>query len=301
MSAPRSVAIRPFRAGDLPGLVALMRETVGVAVEAGVFVRDFLLAPGFAPDHVLMAEAGGDAVGFVLAPRRDAAGAGDAGWIAGFGVAPSLRGQGVGTQLLDAALAGMRRDGVVRVDVADVPVRYVLPGVDREAFPEAFRLLTGRFGFAVRDDVASMGIGLAGWSAPPSVPSIRACLPGEFPWLRDFLLREFDPGWWAFFEQSIRARLSGNPEPFGVICHFEDGVPAGVVHYRANRFGPLAVSARLRGRGIGEALTRAALAGMRAQGFGDAHFMIGAVDVQGFYARLGFRVLRRFTRLTLSL
>ena len=288
--------LRPFRAADLGALAGAFP-----VLEPDRLVRDFLMAPDFSAGDLLVAEVGGAIAGFVLAVQRDALGADGTGWIAAFGVQEKYRGRGIATSLLEASIAAMRRHGVTRVDVADVPVRYLLPGVDRAACPVAYRLLVENLGFAPRDEVASMGIDLTAELVPQTDPAIRVCRPGEYPLLRDFLCREFDPGWWAFYRRSLTARLSGDAEPADVICHWQDGLPLGAVHYRGSRFGPLAVSASLRGQGIGARLTHAALAGMRGHGVTHASFMIGAEAVQPFYARLGFHVLRRFFRLARTL
>lgn len=294
--------VRPFRADDFAALIEMMQQTLAMPdLDPKLVARDFLLADGFVAEHLLVAVVAGALVGFLLAPRRDPVGSSSSGWIAAFGVTPNYRRCGVAKTLIGHAVAAMRREGVARIDTADVPVRYLLPGVDRDAFPAAYSLLTDGFGFAARDEVASMGIELAGLVDWTTDSMIRSCPPGAMPLLRDFLCGEFDAGWWEFFRRSIVARLGGESGHSDVICAWENGVPVGAVHYRDNRFGPLAVSAGARGRGLGARLTMAALAGIRAGGFARAHFMVGAADVQPFYSRLGFRTLRRFTRLRLEL
>ncbi len=278
--------IRPFRAADLTGIAGLLAHALQMPITPDLLARDFLIAPGFHPDHILVTDGG-----VVLAPRHDEAGPADTGWIAAI-VAPP----GHGSALLAAALDGMRRDGIRQVDVADVPVRYLVPGIDRAAHPQAHALFT-RAGFADMDEVASMGIATA--PHPPD-PAIRLCLPGSLPDLQAFL-DPFGPGWWAFFRRSILARLHGDPTPSSVIAWWEDGRLCGAVQYRGARFGPLAVGAGHRGRGIGAALTRAALDAMQADGIPHAHFMIATPAVQPFYTGLGFTTLRRFTRMRLML
>lgn len=295
----RPFALRPFRPDDLDPLVALMRDTLGLArVTPELVARDMLLAPGFAPDHLHIAHDADRPVGYIWAPRRDSLGVAGTGWIAALGVAPDFRRRGIASALVAHALDTMRAEGVKRVDVADVPVRYLLPGIDAEAFPIAHRWFREKLGFTIRDEVASMGFDLSAEMPPFDDAQIRVCRPGEYPGLKAFLTGEFDPGWWGYFERSILARLNGDPTPSAVLCVFEDGAPIGTVHYRADRFGPLAVGARARGRGLGARLTLAALAHMKATGFRSAYFLVAAPDVQPFYARLGFTVLRRFTRLT---
>jgi ribosomal protein S18 acetylase RimI-like enzyme len=289
--------VRPFAAADFRALVVLMRETLAMpALDEAWMARDFLLAPGFRAEHLLVAEAEERVRGFVLAPRQDALGPPDTGWIAGLGVAAADRGRGIGRALLQRAIADMRAEGLARIDVADVPVRYLLPGVDRVAFPAAFALLK-TLGFATRDVVASMGIGLD--RDFPTAPEVRPATPGELPLVRAFF-QGWEASWWPFLERSTIRKLGGDSAPSDVLCWWEEGRPLGVVHFRGNRFGPLAVGETARGRGIGAALTLAALAAMRRAGISDAYFLIGRPEVQPFYRRLGFRVLREFSRMRLE-
>lgn len=282
---------------DIEPVAALMRETLALPVDTTLLARDFLLAPGFQYEHLLVAEAGGGIAGFVLAPRRDVLGPAEKGWIAAFGVASAQRRRGIAAALLRRTIADMRGEGVTRIDIADVPVRYLLPGVDRTAFPGAAELLAG-FGFGIKEEVASMGLPLD--RDFTTDPSIRPVHLGELPLVRDFFA-DWDAGWWAHIERSMLRKLAGDPEPMDILCWWEGGRPLGVVHYRGNRFGPLAVGEAARGRGIGAALTLAGLAAMKAAGCADAYFLVGREEVQPFYARLGFSVLRRFTKMTLSL
>lgn len=294
-----TVTVRPFRPGDFPATVALMRQGLAIpGLDERRIARDFLLAPGFQPTHLLVAEAADALAGFALVPRHDPLGPPDRGWIAAFGVAPERRRQGIGTALIGAALAAMRAEGVARIDVADVPVRYLVPGVDRAACPGAVELL-GRLGFMVREEVASMGIPLD--RSFPEAAAIRPAALGELPLVREFFAAGWDAGWWGHLERSTLLRLLGDQTPSDILGWWEAGRPLGLCHYRGNRFGPLAVGEVARGRGIGAALTLATLAAMRRAGFEDAYFLVARQDVQPFYRRLGFSERRRFTTLTLDL
>jgi GNAT superfamily N-acetyltransferase len=125
-------------------------------------------------------------------------------------------------------------------------------------------------------------------------------LLGELPLLRRFFAG-WGPGWWEHIERSMQLKLIGDPTPAAVLGWWEGDRPLGVAHYRGNRFGPLAVAEEARGRGIGAAMTLAALSALREAGYADAHFLVGREGVQPFYARLGFTVLRRFRKLRLTL
>jgi len=282
---------------DLEPVAALMRETLGLPVGTNRLALDFLLAPGFRYEHLLVAEVDAEIAGFALAPRQDVLGAPQRGWIAAFGVAPLQRRRGIAIALLQRAVADMLSEGVTTIDVADVPVRYLLPGVDRAAFPGAVELLEG-LGFRIGEEVASMGLSLDRDFAAD--PAIRPAELGELPLVRDFFAN-WDAGWWEHMRGSMRRKLAGDPESTGILCWWEEGRPLGTVHYSGNRFGPLAVSEAARGRGIGAALTLAGLAAMKAAGCTDAYFLVARPEVQPFYARLGFAVRRRFVKMTLSL
>ncbi|MDR3471314.1 MAG: GNAT family N-acetyltransferase [Devosia sp.] len=291
--------IRPARPDEFGKVVALARQTLAMpAISEALIARDFLLAPGYRAEHLLVAEASGTLAGFALVPRADALGPPHSGWIAAFGVDPGYRRRGIGTQLLGRAIDDMRRDSVTRIDVADVPVRYLLPGVDRAAFPGAYALLE-KLGFTVREEVASMGIALD--RDFPDAAEVRPATPGELPLVREFFAEGWDNGWWGHFERSALLKLLGDPTPSEILGWWEDDRVLGLSHYRGNRFGPLAVGPKARGRGLGVALTQATLAAMRRAGLADAYFLVGREDVQPFYARLGFSVLRRFTKLALQL
>jgi len=293
------VRVRPFEARDFAGVVALMQQTLALpAFDERVLTRDFLLAPGFRPEHLLVAEEGSTLAGFMLAPRHDPLGAPTTGWIAALGVAPKYRRRGVATGLLSLVFADMRREDFTQVDVADVPVRYLLPGVDRAAYPGAAELLIDYLGFSLREEVASMGIELD--RDFPIASEARPVTLGELPLIRDFF-DGWGPGWWEHIERSALLKLAGDSVPSEILAWWEDGKPLGVAHFRGHRFGPLAVAEAARGHGIGAALTLATLAAMKSSGFADAYFLVGREEVQPFYTRLGFTVLRRFEKLTLKL
>ncbi len=305
-----SFGIRAFRAADLEGVVRLARDTLGQdAPSAARLARDFLLEPGFAPDDILVAERNGELVGYLLAPRlRPPAPADDAetyrtGWIAGFGVRADMRRRGIATALLARALDAMARTDLGRVEIADFPVRYLVPGVDRAAFPEAYDLLVRRFGFAPRDQVASMGMDLAEIATPSAGGDgrIRRMALGEIPQIRELLVSEFGWGWWDYMARSFGAHLAGDPTAVDILVAWDGGAPVGAVHYRGARFGPLGIIGRARRRGLGTRLTLAALTRMREHGLPRAYFLMAPEPAQRLYARLGFRVLRRFTRLARTL
>jgi hypothetical protein len=105
------------------------------------------------------------------------------------------------------------------------------------------------------------------------------------PWERDavvgWVAQAFTPGWAAECERAF----AGTP-PSCFIAVRKAAVVGFACHdcTRRNFFGPAGVDAGLRGRGVGKALTLAALAAMRDAGY--AYAIIGGVGPADFYAKV---------------
>ncbi|MFH9229842.1 carbohydrate ABC transporter permease [Streptomyces lydicus] len=99
------------------------------------------------------------------------------GWILFFFVDPAHRRGGLGRRLLTDALQWLRGHGRTRVCFAAYAPHYVLPGLDRAAYPEAARLLAG-LGFRTRyEAVASLAFLQDPDTALPSVIVVQAWAP----------------------------------------------------------------------------------------------------------------------------
>lgn len=108
------VSIRPARPGDLAAVTAIDARVTGLAKPAywrGIFRR---YGRGTKADrHLLVADAGGEVVGFVIGEVRDwEFGSPPCGWVFAIDVHPDARLSGVGTKLLAAMVRGFRRAGV---------------------------------------------------------------------------------------------------------------------------------------------------------------------------------------------
>jgi ribosomal protein S18 acetylase RimI-like enzyme len=111
-----SIAIRPVRRADLDPIVALDARVTGV--EKRDYWRTVYRRYGEAsPERqFLVAESGGEVVGFVIGEVRDwEFGSPRCGWVFGIDVLPEARQSGTGAQLLEAVCAGFRRAGVRKV------------------------------------------------------------------------------------------------------------------------------------------------------------------------------------------
>lgn len=111
-----AIAIRQVRRSDLSPIVSLDARVTGVKKHE--YWRHVYRRYGEAsPERqFLVAETGGDVVGFVIGEVRDwEFGSPRCGWVFAIDVRPEARQNGVGAQLLEAVCAGFRRAGVRKV------------------------------------------------------------------------------------------------------------------------------------------------------------------------------------------
>src|SRR5512147_398117 len=111
------LTIRPVRRGDLEAVVAIDSQVTGLEKRdywRSVYRR---YGEGAGPGaQFLVAEAGGDVVGFIIGEVRDwEFGAPPCGWVFAIDVRPDVRLAGIGSRLLESICAGFRRAGVRKV------------------------------------------------------------------------------------------------------------------------------------------------------------------------------------------
>jgi ribosomal protein S18 acetylase RimI-like enzyme len=297
--------VRPFRAGDDETVVALWNATLGRdPLSAALFRRQTLLDPGFDPAGCVLAERGGQAVGFALARTpagggRFAAPAGG-GYLVGLGVLPAARGQGVGTGLLGAALAFLRARACATVSAA--AHEYYAAGIDREAYAPGIAFLQRR-GFREVGEAVAMGRRLYDLAWPDAVRAAAARLEGEGVRVRAVrpedayplavYFREEFPAWAEFFTRKLDG---GHPAEEIVVATHAGRVVGYCQHLDSDHVGPFGVARDHRGRGIGSVMLYRLLEGMRARGYRFAWF--GETGrARPYYERAGFEVTRRYALL----
>jgi len=116
-AAAGAVAVRPVRASDLDGVIAIDTRVTGIAKQAYWQQIHHRYGTGrSAGRQFLVAAAGDEVVGFVIGEVRDwEFGSPPCGWVFAIDVDPQARQAGVGTRLLAAICAGFRRAGVTKV------------------------------------------------------------------------------------------------------------------------------------------------------------------------------------------
>ncbi|MFE0189367.1 GNAT family N-acetyltransferase [Streptomyces sp. NPDC058989] len=312
-TGPRPV-LRPFRPGDGPSLLAAWaRSAPDDPISAARFRTLILLDPNFDAEGLRVADLGGQVVGAAYAVRRRTPPAGGDlepadGWILFFFVDPPHRRAGLGRRLLTDALDWLRGQGRTRIGFAPYTPNYVLPGLDRAAYPEADRLLTA-LGFRVRYEAAAMDRSLIGYRVPDEVRRHQQALVArgfgfgtpsddDLVDLVSLAAEEFTPDW----ARAIRRCLTGGaPLDRIVIARAPDGRLAGWAMHgaydgTAERFGPFGVRPELRGTGLGKVLLHLTLERMRALGVHGAWFLwTGEASPAGhLYRRSGFTTTRTF-------
>ena len=305
-SAGAAWDIRPFDPGGDEPLVRLWNETlVRDPISSAAFRRQTVLDPNFDPEGCLVARTSdGAPAGFILAiAHRSAglhAGARGTGHIAGLGVLPELRRQGLGARLLEGALEFLGRRRCARVTVA--AHEYYAAGVDVDAYAEGIAFLTKR-GFRQSGEATAMGRLLYDLEWPPDVRATEQRLraegieivhlePRRFQALAAYFAAEF-PDWIEFFTRKLDAKHDLDE----IVLAVHDGHVVGYCqHLEADHVGPFGVAQAYRNRGIGSVMLYRLLERMRQKGYRFAWF--GETGrARPYYERAGFFVTRRYATL----
>lgn len=306
--------ITGFRVGQGDTLVDLWRRSAPAdPITAPRFRNLVLLDANFDPEGLRLAFEGDKLVGAAYAVRRKVAMVGDdlepeRGWLPFFFVDPDVRGRGIGTQLLTDALNWLRAQGRTEAHFASYTPNYILPGLDRAAYPEAAKLLT-RLGFTTLYQAAAMDKSLVGYAPPEKVRTRTAELEtagytfgtpsdDELVALVSLAHEHFNPDWGRAIRESVGAGL---PLDRIVVAREPDGNLVGWAMFAAyeamiERFGPFGVVTDRRGTGLGEVLLHLTLTRMRALGAHGAWFLwTGENSPAGhLYRKTGFTTTRLF-------
>ncbi|HEY0247856.1 MAG TPA: GNAT family N-acetyltransferase [Gryllotalpicola sp.] len=314
MALPSSVSIRGFRPGDGTALVgAWNRAAPRDPITEGRFRELVLLDRNFDAEGLLVARRDERVIGAIFAVRRQVAHFGDdleasRGWVPFFFVVPEERGAGVGRALVTGAQRWLAAHGATEVWFSSYTPNYVLPGLDRERYPEAFGLLTG-LGFATVERPSSMQLSLDGYAIPEEVAAATAELrrqgwrigtpePDEIPALIELAGVHFNSDWARAIREGL---LTGMPVERIVIAVSPAGEVIGWAMHATyegviDRFGPFGVLPSSRGTGLGKVLLHATLERMVASGAHTAWFLWAdeGTVASSLYLKTGFRITRTF-------
>lgn len=301
----RVVHVRPWRPADEQPIIDLWNATLyRDMISPERFRLMVILDANLDPDGFLVAEAGGQVVGFLLGlvRRHPMEGLGlqeDRGWITAMAVDPHFQGQGLGSALLTMALDWFRTRGRRRVDVSPYVPYYFMPGPDVDAYPMGVRLLE-EHGFTVFSQCVGMSRSLYDFRTPPDVRAAEAQARAEGIRVEFFepkylvrllaFLGEHFPGDWP---RVIRERIQRrDPWDEILVClHGEQVV--GFAQYEGERFGPFGVAPGYRGKRLGTLLFYKAGERMKQKLRRHMWLAWSAGEPQRFYERHGLKIDRR--------
>jgi ribosomal protein S18 acetylase RimI-like enzyme len=220
-------------------------------------------------------------------------------------VHPEARRRGVGTRLLEGALARFRELGVAEVDLAGGPGDYIWPGVP-EDLPGAVRFFEAR-GWRWDHSVVDLVADLRRYRAPAGVleraaaagVALQAAAAGDHGEVLAFEAANF-PSWLRWFERedfpALVARDAGGAIVGTLLFR---GPPAATIYTPllgpdAGTIGCVGVAAAGRGAGVGSAMVARASELLRDAGAGTCH--IGWTQREQFYTRVGYARWRRYRK-----
>jgi ribosomal protein S18 acetylase RimI-like enzyme len=305
--------LRNYQADDGPAVVDLWnRSLVHDPITLEIFEDKVLLDPNFDVEGCKVAEDGGRVVGFVHAvvrttpyPRGFASlleADRDRGWIVGLCVHPEQRGAGIGSALLKEGLGFLRSKGRKKAILFSYTPNYLLVGVDAEGYPGALEFFK-RHGFAPGGESVGMAVDLQGLSVPPAVRETEAALRAEgiraqyferryiLPTVA-FFERHF-PTWLHYFLDKLDRRH--DLDEMVIVLKGDDVVSYCQHRYyqHVERTGPFGVSPDLRGKHVGTVMLYKLLERMAQKGYKCGWFTSTDLGTANYYAKAGYRVVRK--------
>ncbi|WP_127585223.1 GNAT family N-acetyltransferase [Paenibacillus koleovorans] len=305
---------RIYQSGDETELVPLWNRCLTRDPITSTRFRNLvLLDANFDPQGLrIAADEEGCVVGCVYTVRRLLPMHGtelepDNGWIPFFFVAPELRRQGVGSRLMQEAVAFLREQGRKAIFFSSYAPNYIVPGIDPAAYPAGFAFLQAQ-GFARLYSPIAMDFSLVDYEAPTDVAALKrlrlsegytftTAQDGDLYELIQFATNAFNPDWGRAIREGV---LQGLPMS-SILVVREQGKLAGFCLHGGyegvkERFGPFGVDPGQQGKGLGKILLHDCLSSMRAQGLHGAWFLwTGETTPAGYlYKKVGFQITRSF-------
>jgi len=282
-------------------------------MSAARFRNLILLDANFDPEGLIVAEDSGRIVGAAYALRRLLPMHGtdlepDNGWITWFCVDPGRRREGIATRLLSDGLRFLSASGRKTAFFASYAPNYVVPGLDREAYPEASGLMD-KLGFSRQYQCVAMDLNMLEYRYPDAVASLKAKRTAEgyvFREAGDADLHDlvcfnddcFNPDWGRAVREGIPRNVPMDQiaicrDPKGKLCGF---AMFGAYEGLRERFGPFGVDESRRGLGLGKIMLHECLRRQKALGVHGSWFLwTSEHDVAGvLYQKTGYRITRKF-------
>ncbi len=299
------LSIRSYQAEDEPEVVLLWNQCLRRdETSLNTFRRKIILDENFDDRGCFVATDGRYLVGFLLSIRRrypyyDLGLENGKGWVTVFFVHPECRRQGAGKALLESGERFLKQEGVDEVFVSDYTPNYVMPGIDVDAYADAYEFLTAS-GYKKSENVYGMGRSLVDAHIPDEVQdrfrkleeagfSVTVFQPRHTLKVLEFLRKNY-PG--DLFRVAVE-RIKENPECDEILIALKNDEVVGFSNFLDERFGPFGIDREFTGRGLGPMLYYQTVEQMRKKGRQNLWLAWTSGRAKDFYHKVGLKVIRR--------
>ena len=303
--AAEPTVIRPYSGDDEGNVINLWNKCLTRdPITTETFRRKVLLDENFDLNGCTVAAFEDEVIGFSLAIRRRYPyyGVGleeGRGWITAFFVHPDFRGKGIGTNLIKTSEDFLDACEVKEVYVSSYTPNYFIPGVDIDAYAEAYTLLK-KLGYKKYERAYSMGRSLLDFDFSANAENICGSLESQ-----GINVRVFEPRYTTGLLEFLSANYPGdllrvaleqlrkNPSTDQIVVAVKNGHVVGFSHYEDEHFGPFAIDPAFTGRGIGTCLYYKTALQMKEKGKRNLWLAWTTGHAKDFYYHRGLRVTRR--------
>ncbi len=308
--------LRPFKAGDMKKLIDVWNESlVADPINAQRFMSNIVGDPAMESRGLpVIVDEQGTIIAFAYATvsypksRLGERNQGAVGWLNAIGIRSDKRRMGYGLQCMKAVRDYLASYDCQSLNVAAFAPKYIMPGVDVDAYPVAPKFFK-KAGFEAGSQVVSMQADLQRFQVPREIAEretearsdgiIIETMSEEFlVSLLEFIHHDLGSG----ADRVIRQALGygRNIRQIFVARDANDVIGYcmyGIYDGNPERFGPFGVRPDQRGRHLGKILLYRCMQAMREDGLLTVWFKstIEGSPAWHLYRRAGFRNIRRFS------
>lgn len=304
---------RVYTDADRDALLSIWERGLPLdGISTDEFERRVLLDANLEPEGLIVAEDGnGKLTGFVICvilrhPIEKTGMMEHRGFITAMAVDPQHQRAGVGAALLARATEFCRARNRREIAIAPYTPNYFVPGVDKERYRHGVAFLQ-KNGFQEIVEAIAMDAMIGQFELDPELVERERALRTEGITIESFhrgrlreymaFMNEHMPGPWVEdARRNLKELTFGRFPEDGIQLACHEGRIIGYCQFEGQHFGPFGVVDGYQGRGVGTVLLARTLYRMRLHG-NHAAFVLwtGERAAAGVYARLGFRITRRFS------
>ncbi len=263
--------IRTFSESDIPAMLSLSNKNMEFDQLNEVLLREKILEdPAYDPNLVFVYEKDRQMIGYIVGVTREIRGE-KIGYVKLMVVAKPYRRQGYGSELYQALEKKLKKAGMQKVRVYDVPFNYFMPGIDPRYTPALSFFET--MGFKRFADTSNLIVDLQGQSFDTREEEkkllgegieIRRANYEDREALLEFLHENFD-----LWRYEVLNAYNSIPIAIHIAIH-QGKIKAFSAHngnnFGTGWFGPMGTHPDLRGKGIGSILLKRCLQDMKDWG-----------------------------------